>query len=213
MKRLQIALITISFAAAMSASASLTYSGSALSSLDYSPGGATAQYVPGSPDVAQLYTADLSVNGPSPAVFIQIPTAMTLSSFVGSYVTSSGTTVDPYWVLYLTDDTGYTSPIVSTYGGSLDSSSLIHVGDLTQGSIKLADLCSQIDPISNVSYGQETIAWAGLEIGDGGSGAGTANIESITISSVPEPTTMIAGALLLLPFGASTFRILRKRAA
>jgi hypothetical protein len=28
--------------------------------------------------------------------------------------------------------------------------------------------------------------------------------------SVPEPTTMIAGALLLLPFGASTLRILRK---
>jgi hypothetical protein len=30
-------------------------------------------------------------------------------------------------------------------------------------------------------------------------------------SQVPEPTTMIAGALLLLPFGASTLRILRKR--
>jgi len=28
--------------------------------------------------------------------------------------------------------------------------------------------------------------------------------------AVPEPTTMIAGALLLLPFGASTLRILRK---
>ena len=26
---------------------------------------------------------------------------------------------------------------------------------------------------------------------------------------VPEPTTMIAGALLLLPFGASTLRMLR----
>jgi hypothetical protein len=30
---------------------------------------------------------------------------------------------------------------------------------------------------------------------------------------VPEPTTMIAGALLLLPFGASTLRILRKNRA
>ncbi len=27
---------------------------------------------------------------------------------------------------------------------------------------------------------------------------------------VPEPTTMIAGALLLLPFGVSTLRVLRK---
>jgi hypothetical protein len=30
---------------------------------------------------------------------------------------------------------------------------------------------------------------------------------------VPEPTTMIAGALLLLPFGASTVRILRRKSA
>jgi len=32
----------------------------------------------------------------------------------------------------------------------------------------------------------------------------------VTLTAVPEPTTMIAGALLLLPFGASTLRILRK---
>jgi hypothetical protein len=31
------------------------------------------------------------------------------------------------------------------------------------------------------------------------------------VQVVPEPTTMMAGALLLLPFGASTLRILRKR--
>jgi hypothetical protein len=33
---------------------------------------------------------------------------------------------------------------------------------------------------------------------------------TITPAPVPEPTTMIAGALLLLPFGASTLRMLRK---
>jgi hypothetical protein len=32
-------------------------------------------------------------------------------------------------------------------------------------------------------------------------------------NAVPEPTTMIAGALLLLPFGASTLRVLRNRKA
>jgi len=32
-------------------------------------------------------------------------------------------------------------------------------------------------------------------------------------SPIPEPTTMIAGALLLLPFGASTLRVLRNRKA
>ena len=36
---------------------------------------------------------------------------------------------------------------------------------------------------------------------------------SFLFTPVPEPTTMIAGALLLLPFGASTFRILRKSRA
>ena len=33
------------------------------------------------------------------------------------------------------------------------------------------------------------------------------------ITAVPEPTTMIAGALLLLPFGASTLRVLRRHTA
>ena len=36
-------------------------------------------------------------------------------------------------------------------------------------------------------------------------------IDDVTLSTVPEPTTMIAGALLLLPFGASTIRILRRK--
>jgi hypothetical protein len=34
--------------------------------------------------------------------------------------------------------------------------------------------------------------------------------EFIFISAVPEPSTIIAGALMLLPFGASTLRILRR---
>jgi hypothetical protein len=36
---------------------------------------------------------------------------------------------------------------------------------------------------------------------------------TLTLAAVPEPTTLIAGALLLLPFGASTIRILRKKVA
>ena len=42
-------------------------------------------------------------------------------------------------------------------------------------------------------------------------GTGYTTTYSGSLSAVPEPTTMIAGALLLLPFGASTVRILRKR--
>jgi hypothetical protein len=35
-------------------------------------------------------------------------------------------------------------------------------------------------------------------------------LDNVVVSAVPEPTTMIAGALLLLPFGVSTLRTLRK---
>jgi hypothetical protein len=36
------------------------------------------------------------------------------------------------------------------------------------------------------------------------------DISLTALTPVPEPTTMLAGALLLLPFGASTLRVLRK---
>ena len=212
-KKLPIAILALSLTVAMSASASITYSGTALAGLDYSSYYAgDAQYVAGTPDVAQLYTADLSTadTADSPAVFFKAPVGTTLSTLSGSYALSAGTTVNPYWILYLTDDPTYSSPIVTTDGGLINGSSLVHVGNLINGSITLSALDALIDPLSGLAYGQETINWAGLEIGDGGSGAGTANIESITISSVPEPTTMLAGALLLLPFGASALRVLRK---
>lgn len=45
-----------------------------------------------------------------------------------------------------------------------------------------------------------------------GNGVGGATLLSAP-TPVPEPTTMIAGALLLLPFGASAIRILRKNRA
>jgi hypothetical protein len=41
----------------------------------------------------------------------------------------------------------------------------------------------------------------------------SANVTILAPTPVPEPTTMIAGALLLLPFGASTLRFMRKTRA
>ena len=37
--------------------------------------------------------------------------------------------------------------------------------------------------------------------------------DQVTGPVIPEPTTMVAGALLLLPFGVSTLRMLRRRTA
>ena len=45
---------------------------------------------------------------------------------------------------------------------------------------------------------------------NGGAGSGGSQEFLLLGTPVPEPTTMVAGALLLLPFGASTLRILRK---
>jgi hypothetical protein len=73
---------------------------------------------------------------------------------------------------------------------------------------------------ANAPLGASALTWGnGSFLGDG-FGYGDENFAdvlvpstgtSINISAVPEPTTMVAGALLLLPFGASTIRMLRKR--
>jgi hypothetical protein len=222
MKKLQITILTISLAGAMSASAQ-TYSGTGLDdSINTMIGygadgtGSSANYVAAAgsiPAYGALYTPNASVGGPNAAIWVgnevgnvggNIPG--TLSTLVASYTLLSSDigpgpgNFAPYWVLYMTDDPTYSSPIVSTYGGSLSSTSLIHVGDLIHGSITLSALDAEIDPISELAYGSETVAWVGLEIGNGGSGAANANIESITV--VPEPTTLalagLSGLSLLL---------------
>jgi len=49
----------------------------------------------------------------------------------------------------------------------------------------------------------------------GNATAGVIDSGGITVNalSVPEPTTMVAGAMLLLPFGMSTLRILRRKSS
>jgi hypothetical protein len=61
----------------------------------------------------------------------------------------------------------------------------------------------------NVVPGQ---AWQWTDLPNGPPTSSWQLIPASTYNTVvPEPTTMIAGALLLLPFGASTLRILRKK--
>jgi len=40
---------------------------------------------------------------------------------------------------------------------------------------------------------------------------GGAMIDRVILSVIPEPATMVASALLLIPFGLSTWRVLRPR--
>jgi hypothetical protein len=228
MKKLQIAIVAISLTAALSASASITYSGTGLSSLTYVGNPGDAQYVAGTPDVAQLYTADSGTSGSadSPAVFVQGPMG-TLNSFSASYSLYGAATgpsgTSPYWILWVSAP-GDNNPndeiaIIGMGGPTLNSSSAIHViyTDNSYWGDSLGSILS--DTYNGVAYGDMTVDWAGVEIGDWANGdltiPASANIDSLTVPgvAVPEPTTMIAGALLLLPFGASTLRILRKNRA
>ena len=210
----------------MSTSASITYSGTGLSGLNYSgnPAG-DAQYVAASgliPAYAALYTADASTadTADSPAVFVRPPTGTTLSTLSASYdLLSSGPgpgNVQPYWALWVGTASTYKAVLYSLDGTPLTSSSTMHAFYPDFSSLGTwGDTLSQFDAITigGVALGDMTVYWVGLEIGDGGSGAASANIESITVNGgtpVPEPTTVVAGVLMLLPFGASMLRILRK---
>jgi hypothetical protein len=221
MKKLQAVVLAAGLAAAMSASAGITFSGTALSGLTYVGNPGEAQYVPAAgsvPALAQLYTADSSwETGDSPAVFIPLSGTITLSSFwahYGLYGAATGPAgTSPYWILYLSDDTGYRNPIVADGGATLNASSGVHLAGGPSMALSLLD--NQIDPISGLEYGEETVAWAGVEIGDWDNGdnviPASANFDCLTV--VPEPSAILSGAAMLLPFGASTLRFLRKNRA
>ena len=59
----------------------------------------------------------------------------------------------------------------------------------------------------NAIAGNNTLSFQGTGIDD----SYGALIDNVDVSAVPEPSTVIAGALLLLPFGTSALRILRSK--
>ncbi|NOS70498.1 MAG: hypothetical protein HOP33_11265 [Verrucomicrobia bacterium] len=63
--------------------------------------------------------------------------------------------------------------------------------------------------VSILVIATDTKTWAYTSAGIQ-NGSGTS---ATTLAAVPEPTTVIAGALLLLPFGASTVRFIRRNRA
>jgi hypothetical protein len=234
MKKLQIAICAVSLAAAMNASADVTISGSDLNGLKYSGDPGDAQYVAGTPDVAQLYTPDSGLNGDAPAVFVKAsnPIATSslsiLSALNASYTLSSssgGNGNQPYWLTYLIDPfAGGFIGVVSFGGPTLNGSSQIHLFyDFDPGALSsdayFGDTLSTLDNIAygTTTFGQLSVYETGVEIGDWNNGEATipasVDIDSITISSVPEPATIISGAILLLPFGLGAVRFFRKQRA
>jgi len=97
-------------------------------------------------------------------------------------------------------------------GGSLNAFATVNISDLSYSGVNAALLglvadgntLGSVDLTFQFSSPESLTYLSGLATPmDSGSYSGS-------IAAVPEPTTVIAGALLLLPFGASTLRILRR---
>jgi hypothetical protein len=135
-------------------------------------------------------TADLKLN------YIVTANAGTINMIDQSY---TGSAING---LLAVDETA----AIGNFGGTVVGYSHLEGGDLSDPPAEGFDLLNIVPP-ETVLYVTKDIAFGVTSINGG----------FITISQVaqsfhqvPEPTTMIAGALLLLPFGASTLRILRK---
>ena len=186
-----------------------TFSDTGLSGLKYrSTGTATSQYVANSPGYASLSTPDSGTTGDTAVVYVTNTMAPlgNLATFSGSFTYSnySGPGALPYWAIYLSSNNCVDYPnsdcilILGMGGQTINGSSAIHVYD-PAGNV--SDYWGQtLSSIFNVSYngttlGNMPIFEAGVEIGDWNNGANvipaSVHINSITVSSVPEPASLL----------------------
>jgi len=175
-------------------------------------------YVAGSPGYMHLAYADPDGDA---VVGVRGPLA-TLSSLNMSFVFSNpiDTGNAPYAAFGISDNSTWLADshrlnVISMDGNQLIGTSLVHVWDWNLNAGAGGDVAGfgQSDNVTLTSvlatYGTWEVMRAYAYIGNtGAASSGSVDIYSITV--VPEPTTMIAGALLLLPFGVSTLRMLRK---
>jgi len=97
-----------------------------------------------------------------------------------------------------------------SFGGTVVAYSHLSTGDLSDPPAEANDLLNIIPPQSSLYVTKDILLGVG-------SAVGLISITQVTQSfhqgpaPVPESPTVIAGALLLFPFAASTFRILRKK--
>lgn len=209
----QIIALTATGLFASSVASAITISGTDLSGLHYSGNLGDAQYVAGTPDVAQLYTPDSGVTGDAPTVYVRaanvgLSSLGTLSGLSASYdLLSSSGPGQPYWLTYLYAPGGGYIGVVSFGGPDLNGSSQIHVFYNYATSPLSSDnhwgqTLSQLDSTAygTTTFGQMTVYETGVEIGDWNNNGATipasANIRSITVN-VPD----VASSALLLGLG------------
>jgi hypothetical protein len=118
--------------------------------------------------------------------------------FTGTRQANAGALQDAIWYLE-----GETTTLA--YNGA-DGTYYYNLAKLNAGSGSLSDTQVMADSLG--AYG---VIALNLFTGGNDTPDNPGSRAQDQLAIVPEPTTMIAGALLLLPFGASTLRILRKR--
>jgi hypothetical protein len=98
---------------------------------------------------------------------------------------------------------------IGNFGGTMAGFSHLQVGDLSDPPAEVVQGDNlNIIPSQSVLYVTKDIGLA--VVSPNGGYITISRVSQSFHQAVPEPTTIIAGALLLLPFGASTLRILRK---
>ena len=104
----------------------------------------------------------------------------------------------------------YLGPVMTLQASGGALTTYFSSADLPPGSLPVPPAGSLVPVVLNYQF-VATSATTTLTFMDAtGYDSNAGWIDNVRISAVPEPTTMLAGALLLLPFGASAFRILRK---
>jgi hypothetical protein len=179
---------------------SQSFSGTGLSSLIYIGALDDSVWVSGTSDYARLYTADASnnTNADSPSVYVDGPFG-TLNTFNSSYElladnVPAGTS--PYWVVWVsppndTNEADQIAIVQDNVGSAFNDYTAIHVYDPNGvlGSYEgesLAELnTTAVPPSGTFTFGQMTVAFAGIEIGDWGVSTNTsasADIESMSFA-------------------------------
>jgi hypothetical protein len=112
----------------------------------------------------------------------------------------------------LTADVNWES--ISTYqgNGSVNSGAVINLTDVSYSGTQAALLAILDEPSYDTLSFNFTPAKTLIQLSDGGTTGGpfSTSFNGVIDPIVPEPTTLISGAMLLMPFGASTLRMLRK---
>jgi hypothetical protein len=212
MKKLFVATALAALLIAGVASATMI-SGTDLSGLTYRgiPAG-DALYVPAAgpiPALAALSTPDSGTSGDAPVVYVRaanvgLPSLGTLNTLSASYHLYGATTgpsgTAPYWLTYLYAPGGSYVGVITMGGPDLNGSSQIHViyvGNDPNPHTTDTYWGTTLSTLNSTSYngtttfGQLTVYETGVEIGNWDNGSLTipasANIDSITVSSVPIP--------------------------